>query len=606
MHLDGPALVLAGPGCGKTFVITHRVAYLIKEKCVPPGQIAIFTFTKASAMEMRNRCISICKEASLASFGTFHSIFYQILCSDKHYSRFTVLSSAEKNQILKQILFTKYSDIQKINQMLPELDQAVSYYLNTNSMPENVGCLPDFAYCFNNYQKECIRNHKLDFDMILSECLRLLKENERLLSKWQTCFRYLLVDEFQDTNEIQLQILKLLAEKTHNLYVVGDDDQSIYRFRGADPSVMQCFLALYPNTKRLPLFENFRCKKPILELSQSFIRNNRKRFDKQLTASVQGKGEVRFLPAHDQTEEIGRIRDLVREKLDHTDGKIAILCRTAHSLKCFKQQYMSGRSDRTNIQEDRMLWRQETVKDIVSYVRFAHEGNRRKDLLPVLNKPQRYLSSMFFEDDVVDFDRIQQRYRRAWEWEKKEDGNGTYKGDVLLHALKKLYSDMNYLKELDSYGCICYILHVIGYEEYSLMGKTKYECEETGMIFRELKSFAKTYPDVKDFLGQIDVMQTAQKKQPVHSGNERIHLMTYHAAKGLEFEHVFLPFVNEHIVPHKKAKTMEELEEERRMFYVAMTRAKDTLTISYVSNPQTNPSLFIREIRDSKQGFTAQ
>ncbi|MBR1693345.1 MAG: ATP-dependent helicase [Lachnospiraceae bacterium] len=601
-HTDGPALVLAGPGCGKTFVITNRIAHLIQQKNVPPAQIAVFTFTKAAALEMRTRCVSICKEASLAAFGTFHSIFYRMLLSDERYAQCKVLSGKEKTQLLTQLLYTRYSDLSVIQQKIPVLSEGISCYLNTNCLPEQSMEQEEFLAFVSAYIRECRLRNRLDFDLILSECLTLLTQNRQLRQRWQSCFRYLLVDEFQDTNNIQLQALGILAQKTRNLFVVGDDDQSIYSFRGADPSVMLRFLEHYPDAAQLPLLENFRSSRQVLAAADRFIAHNTKRFEKQLRGHREEEGSVSLIAAKSEEEELEFLLEKIKS-LRKADGgsSIAILCRTAARFPVLHARLEESGMTCPVRQETTPFYEEEAVRDVLSYLRYAFEGRKRKDLLPVLNRPERFLSALYLEEAVVDLDVCLARYQKAWCMPERNEElalTENVDNEVFLQ-LKKLKDDMRTMRSLDSYGCVCYILYIIGYEKWYLAGKSTQERARVRELWDRLKQQAKRYPNVKDWLREAANLPDEEAPKKKEEEKMRIHLLTYHGSKGLEFDHVFLPFVNEHLIPHKKAHTTEELEEERRMFYVAMTRARDSLTISYVSDRQKKPSPFAEELRSS-------
>lgn len=604
LHGTGPAMILAGPGSGKTFVITRRIKYLIEVLKVSPKEIAVITFTKAAAIEMKERTLFVCKEASQTAFGTFHSFFYQILRSYSPYSNFTIITEQEKNQILKQILFTIYSDVHLINQKIPSLKNDISYYLNTNSIPDECDT-SEFNLVYKKYRAECLRRKKFDFDLILSECLNLLKTNEMVRSRWQLYFKYYLVDEYQDTNDIQFQIMNILTKKYKNIFVVGDDDQSIYRFRGADPQIMFRFLQVYPDSVQITLKENFRSKKMILDFASQSISNNTLRFQKQLYCHDQEQGEVFFLNAKDRGEEVDLLIESIlkrkREGVKETD--LCILCRTANLFPYLGMKLKKAGILFENPKEIKHFCEEEAVKDIFSYLRYVFLGRKRKDLFQVLNRPERCLSRDFFERDPVDLTIIRQKYENNWNVSTKREENTIEYGDKeeneVLSALHKLEKDVTMLESLDSYGSVCYILYGMGYETYLLSGKNALERERQKEILEALKLQAKMYTDTRQWIDAMENMQTdeASSSKNLEKEQQGIHLLTYHASKGLEFQHVYLPFLNEYIVPHKKALTEEEIEEERRMFYVAMTRAKESLTLSFAENKGNKPSLFVEELR---------
>lgn len=606
VHGQGPAMVLAGPGSGKTFVITRRLKYLIEVLKVPPNQIGVITFTKAAAVEMKDRALSVCKDASRTAFGTFHSFFYQILKSYSLYAGFTIITEHEKTQILRQILFTIYSDIHTINQKIPFLKNDISYYLNTNSIPDDCVDTKEFYQVFEQYKRECLNRGKLDFDLILSECLKLLQTKENVKRRWQLYFNYFMIDEYQDTNDIQFQLINLLAEQHKNIFVVGDDDQSIYRFRGADPQIMFRFLEVYPDAKQIILNENFRSKTSVIDLASQSISNNKKRFEKQLYCHCEEQGELFFIKAKDREEEVDLIiKSILQRKSNGVkEEEICILCRTTNLFPylCMKLKKVGILLKKRK--EVKQFYEEEAVKDILSYLRYVFKGRKRKDLFQILNKPQRCLSRIFFEEDSVNLSSVKEKYLKIWnEHAGKEQRGGEYSDreeNVVLANLQKLERDVKMLETLDPYGCICYILYGIGYENYCLTGKCALEREQQKELLEELKLQAKIYTNVPQWLASIEWMQTEElrERNEIEENEQGVKLLTYHASKGLEFSHVYLPFLNEYTVPHKKAVTVEEIEEERRMFYVAMTRAKDSLTLSYVSNKGNQPSVFVKELGD--------
>lgn len=636
-HESGPAMVLAGPGSGKTLVIVNRIRYLIKEKQIPPHKIAVITFTKAAALEMQFRAKKLLLEASEVAFGTFHSIFYQILRNSMEYRNFSIIDGREKNQILKQVLYTKFHKAETVNQYIQILAEQISYYLNTGRF-EGSEFIDETSFYefFKQYRKECIRRKKLDFDLILSECLEYLKENVPALQKWQARFDYFLVDEFQDCNEIQYKIIRLLAGKRRNVFVVGDDDQSIYSFRGADPKMMFRFEEDYKEAVRITLSRNFRCCKEILQFADASIRHNELRFAKELSAARNESGELLLYMAKNQEEEVTWLLSQIQMALKKgcPPEQIAILMRTEAKFPYISARLKKEGFTASMTQKKERFYTEEVVKDLMAYLRFVFRGEKRKDLLQVLNKPERALSETFFDTENVDFDRVHRQYQKCWNYEKSKEcanysnhikainnvnivnnvGEEYNEANEVMENLKRLQQDLAFMKELDAYGAICYILYGMKYEKFAYMHKAKEEREQTSELIEEMKMLAKVYGDVESLLkmteeaennvirgrgenenytnGQSSSMTLGSNVTERESG---IRLLTYHGSKGLEFTNVFLPFVNEYTVPHKKAVTKEAIEEERRMFYVAMTRAKDVLFISCVQNGAMQPSRFLIE-----------
>lgn len=588
---EGTMLVLAGPGSGKTHVITQRIRYLIEEKGVCPGQILTITFTKSAALEMKNRCLKVCPTASGAVFGTFHSIFYQILRRSAEYRNYSLITQYEKRNIIKQILLADGCagdmDSAAILSRCDELLAGISYQKNVGEISCKESPQEDesfFKMIMQKYRKECENRQLLDFDDMLLLCHKLLTENPGERARWQSHFSYLLIDEMQDVNYWQFEMARLLSAGHKNLFVVGDDDQAIYSFRGSDPFYMRKFLAEFPESRVVRLSDNFRCGDKIVELAAKCISNNTLRFEKEIKAVTEKENQACIKCFATKEEEMEFLCEEVR-------GNAAILLRTNTEAEYIARCLSRKRIPYQMKEKPKCFYDNPYVEDILSILRFVFQKPLRKDFYCFMNKPERGISRECIKGEMVDFKELKAVFGK-----RGEPGA----------ALQRLEKDCAFLKNLDTYACITYILQGMKYREY-LDGKLRGgEREKAGEIMDKLLNQSRDYASVDDFLafveqykkdlaencGREGKVQDNQNHTGENNGNgkngnekngvEAVQIMTYHASKGLEFDRVFLPGINSGKVPHGHILTKEQMEEERRMFYVAMTRARNYLCISYV------------------------
>lgn len=597
LHGKGPAMVLAGPGSGKTLVLTHRIKNLILSHHVNPNYILTITFTKAAALEMKKRAVAIEKQAEKAVFGTFHSVFFQILKTSLKYSQYTILLEGEKKQILKEILYHSPVFEEDINTFVPKILKEISHVRSKRifiEQYESKTIEPKlFKEIYKQYEKELQFRKKTDFDGILLLCHEYLKQDAEALSLWQNRFLYVLIDEFQDIDRAQYDIIKLLTMKHKNVFVVGDDDQSIYGFRGSSPDFMKEFQKDYENTKQIILGVNYRSNKEIVEMAAKCISHNKNRFLKEI---VSGKAqdtdkELKAAVLHEFKEEKEETEYLV-EAVKNSNvplEEMAFLFRTNQKAARFGELLFMHKIPYFMKEKAVNFYDNVLIQDILAYLKFVHIAPRRSFFYQFMNKPVRYIKREAITGEMVDFSELYIAY-----FGKK---------DMLLR-LKRLEADLKFLKSLDAYSGISYILKAMGYENY---GKTLAkgnietwkEQEETLM---EFLNRAKEFKSCKDFLFFIEQYSCYFKEEEAEKTKETkekngVRLMTYHGSKGLEFKQVYLPFLNKGIVPYHKAVTEEEIEEERRMFYVAMTRAKEKLCITATINSSLKKSIFLEELQ---------
>lgn len=585
-------LVLAGPGSGKTTVISERVRYLIENRGVRPEQILTITFTKAAAMEMQSRCRQICPRADDAVFGTFHSVFYQILRKSEKYQNYSIMNEKEKREIMKRLIpqgnMTSLQHTYTCEMMLKK----ISFYKNRAEETQSV----EEREIMHRYDRLCREMQKLDFDDMLLLCKKMLEEMPDEREKWQRRFRYLLVDEFQDVNKCQYEVIKLLTQLHGNLFAVGDDDQAIYSFRGSDPGIMHQFVMDFPRCRQVYLSENYRCAKIVAELAGRSIRHNRNRFDKQIQAVGKAEGMVRirrFLTKEEEAEAlaeeiIGVLRSANEEKTD----SIAVLVRTNAQAQYLAERFYQKKIPCFVREKRRCFYAGQRVQDILAGLRFAVGGQNRTDFFAFMNKPFRGLERAFFVGEKVNLEECALRAEHM----RNTDG---------AKELRGLERFLTLMRRMDAYGAVKLMMTGMRYREYALTsaGDNKEMREMIEEELEELLQRAKLFESPLEFLKYVDTYTEQFEKQcecnekkPEMRNDKRIQIMTYHAAKGLEFDCVFLPMLREGVVPKGRMLTETQTEEERRMFYVAMTRAKHQLFLSWHGKEGGEASLFLKEL----------
>lgn len=569
-------MVLAGPGSGKTLVITQRTKYLIEQHHVKPREILVITFTKAAAQEMSGRFAAICGARGV-TFGTFHAVFFTILKYAYNYSAANILTETQKFQMLRQILRGCGYRGEDEKELLPEIASEISLVKNERIDPEHYysrSCPEElFRAVYAKYEQLHRSQGLLDFDDMLTYTWELLTAREDILAAWQRRFRYILVDEFQDINLLQYEILRLLAAPENNLFIVGDDDQSIYRFRGAKPEIMLNFPKDYPGAQQIVLDRNFRSVPPVIEGALRVISENEHRFDKKIQPVRGGGAPIDVREFQNQEHESLYIAKCIRQSLERgvSPGEIAILFRTNQGAAPF-----AGRLLEFNLPfalRDALpdVYEHWIAKDIFAYLRLAAGTMRRDDFLQVMNRPKRYFSRDCAQDPKIDFEQLRIYYEEK-EW--------------MLDRVDRFENDLKILNGMAPYAAVNYIRYGIGYEDYlkEYAQTRKMKPEELLDLYDEIQQSAKPFKTMEEWYGHIEEYHAAMKDRQAAGlvRNDAVTLATLHSSKGLEFSEVFLVDVNDGVIPHRKASTEADIEEERRLFYVGMTRAKDVLHLFYV------------------------
>ena len=594
-HFNGPALILAGPGSGKTAVITHRTYNLIEKYGVNPANILVITFTKAAATEMKERFNALTGGKGYpVVFGTFHAVFFTILKHAYNYKSSDIVTREEQYECIKNIIERmdmEYEDENEfVGNILSEISRVKGELINiANYYSINCG-EKEFRYIFNEYDKMLERKRKIDFDDMLVYCHELLSNRRDILSAWQNKYRYILIDEFQDINKVQYDIIRMLALPENNLFIVGDDDQSIYGFRGAKPEIMLGFQKDYKEAETILLNVNYRCNEHIVQQSKKLIAHNRNRFQKDIKAANKTGLGVKLLDFKDIMEEHEKVLELIREynRKGFAYEDMAVLTRTNIGSRLMIEKFMENNIPFRAKDAIPNIYEHWIAKDILAYIHIALGSTDRKDFLRIINKPLRYISRDALDTPDITFTQLMNVY---------EDKNW------MTERIEKMETDMRVVSRISPYAAINYIRHAIGYEEYlaeyannrhMIFDELLEVLDEIMEAAREYKTYDEWFVHMEDYTKEL-LKQARNRELEVNA----VNLMTMHSSKGLEYKIVFVLDVNEENIPYKKAVLDEEIEEERRMMYVAMTRAKEDLFLCCPRqkyNKSLEMSRFIREL----------
>lgn len=601
MHRDGPAMVLAGPGAGKTYVITNRVKVLIDEYGVKPEQILVVTFSKAAAVEMKERFEMLTGGRRLpVRFGTFHSVFFQILRLAYHYEVKDIATPALKYRFLEETLNETGYGVDDKKEFLSDIEKEISRVKGEGIEIDcyfSSACSAEiFQKMYRGYQEKLQRHRCLDFDDMVVYTYQLLKEREDIRRRWQAQFRYLLIDEFQDINRLQYETVCMLAEPENNLFIVGDDDQSIYGFRGAKPGIMLSFPKRFPDTKQIVLGVNYRCSDEIMKAAERLIGKNNERYEKHIVANKGKEQPVHMKKCENLPDEaekiVAQIQLYQKEGIDYQE--MAVLFRTNMQMRLLAGKLMEHGIPFTMRENLPNLFDTWMAKDIMCYLQLALGNRSREKFLKIANRPVRYLSRTAFTEPEVSFDKLRAYYAaKNQDWMEERIWNFEY--------------DLKNLAALSPYAAIHFIRKGIGYDEFlkTYADERNVNADDWFDVLDEMQEMARDKKSIPEWLSfvenygdTLEEMRQEQKKQQVKE-EPGVSLMTMHASKGLEFPVVFVPTLNEDIVPYRKAVQEGNLEEERRMLYVAMTRAKTYLHLSFVKerfHKEAEPSPFLYEI----------
>lgn len=600
-HQDGPMLVLAGPGSGKTLVITERIKYLIEECNIAENEILVITFTKAAANEMKERYLKKRKTSHTGvNFGTFHAVFFTILKHAYHFTAGNIAREEIRFQFIKEILHRMSVEYEDEAEFCSDILSEISLIKGSRMELTNyysISC-PDelFRAIYQEYHNKLRRAKLIDFDDMLVLCYELFRGREDILQIWQKRFRYILIDEFQDINKIQYDIIRMLTSPENNLFIVGDDDQSIYRFRGAKPEIMLNFPLDYPDCRKVILDKNYRSTSNILTASNRLIQYNQNRYQKT-NVSVKGNGnEIAIWHFNTLAEENKMLSEEI-VKLHRTGipyKEMAVLIRTTLGSGAMIHKIMEYNIPFRMKDKIPNIYDHWILTDLLAYIKIAMGHKDRSLYLQIINRPKRYISRDAFDQPNVDLDAVKDYY---------EDKNW------MLERIDQLEYDLALINGMKPYAAINYIRRGIGYDDYlkEYCDNRRMKAEELIDILDEIQESAKGMKDVQEWFTYIENCREEIKRQAMENSmndTDSVTIATMHSSKGLEFHTVFIVDANEGITPHKKAVLPEDLEEERRLFYVAMTRAKNSLYILSAKeryNKNLQWSRFIDEIKATEE-----
>ena len=599
-HVAGPCAVIAGPGSGKTFVLVERIRYLIETVGVDPSSVLVLTFSRAAAAQMRRRFLESCGHTETV-FGTFHSVFFRILQEGAAH-QLHLIDPQEKQAYLQHLCRLHPAFLPK-DSTPEELQLLISRYKN------GLLCRQEWAAeLAGAYDAFLDGRNQLDFDDMILRCRKLLTDKPEALNLWRQRFKWILVDEFQDVSPAQYDVLCLLAAPANNLFVVGDDDQSIYGFRGADPGIMRRFLKDFkadtgngekagsrqaffdgtlrgtgenpPGARVIFLSANYRCGSSILEAADSLIRCNTFRIDKDFRAGSDLRGRFLCRPFSDRVLQYSFIGEELQHMTPADREKSAVIFRT-HSaagqfLRILAEKGVPFSASGVTGIKPPVTGRMNILLDLTAYYRAAAgicSGTAaRDDLLRIMNRPERFLSGAFIAED--------HNCREAME------ENAGFEQPVV----KEMLGDLAMINALNPLFSIRYLLDSVGYRSY-----VRSAYKDAAQFLDEIEEESRRFRSCRDWVCHLESL-FEDEKEKIRDRQEQgvsaasVRILTMHACKGLEFDRVFIPDLNEGSIPSKRAWTPEQVEEERRLLYVAMTRARSCLTITYLEGTPDRPA----------------
>ncbi|HWI61440.1 MAG TPA: ATP-dependent helicase [Symbiobacteriaceae bacterium] len=588
-HVDGPLLVVAGPGSGKTTVITYRAAYLTQVAGVDPAALLVVTFTKAAADSMKARTARVAGSAvaARATFGTFHALAFRMLTQANPGRRPQILDEDQQLGLIRQLM--RHIGLNTDDDTVLEAVAEISRMRATTQKPAEFKphsmTKTDFKRLFDGYQEAKAQKGAMDFDDLLHEALTLLKTQPNLLTAYRRRYTHIMVDEFQDTNPVQWELVQLLASPLNNLCVVGDDDQSIYGWRGASPAFLLGFPMQFPSCVRVTLDLNHRCPPPVVEASNRLAACNRNRFGKVIKSGKPKGLPVQLLAPADSLQEAEEIVQLLRRsQVPLSDW--AVIYRTNQQAHAIAQVLAREEVPYRALGGLPNLYRRWPVQDVLCYLRAA--TGRIETLEGVINRPNRYMSRQVMQEAKAISARTgadlltaigETGLLRSWQFRPIEE---------LMDHLRRVMT-------MTAPEAISYVRRFIGYDDYI----QEYSAREGGSadeMLGLLSEVERTSPkvDLAAFLAQVDSF-SSRGAATAAAGEDAVTLVTCHKAKGLEFPRVIVVGATDKLMPHRGS---DDVEEERRLMYVAMTRAVERLWISSpgaYEGRESKPSPFIAE-----------
>ena len=567
---------------------------MINEGKISASSILVVTFSRAAAVEMKERFLKfVNRDRSEVTFGTFHGIFYGILKAAYNLNASNILSEEEKYSILREMTEKFGQEMEQEGDFLEEIAKEISVVKGNCISLEHyyASCCSDevFREIYNGYKNALRTRRKLDFDDMILCCYELFSQRPDILKAWQKKFVYILVDEFQDINSLQYKILQMLAAPANNLFIVGDDDQSIYHFRGARPEIMLNFTRDYPGAETVLLDVNYRCSGNILKTAMNVINCNKKRFRKKLTTPNDVGMPVTCKVFDNPREEAVCVAAALKKRLEKGEKleNTAILLRTNQEAESLITALMEYQIPFTMKEQLPNLYRHWICRNLLAYLHMAAGDRSRKNFLELMNRPNRYISRDALKNSQISFHDLREYYKDK---------------DWMCDRITTLETHLRILGTLSPFAAVNFIRKGMGYEEYlrEYAQFRKLKPEELLEILdrihestRGMKNLKQWEDYIEDYTEKLNEQAKRQRDR-----KEGVTVSTLHAVKGLEYDIVYILNVNEGSIPYRKAVLAESVEEERRLFYVGMTRARRKLVLAYVNRQyekEREPSRFLEE-----------
>ena len=606
-HVDGPCMVLAGPGSGKTRVITYRIVNMVMNEGIPPTRILAISFTKASSIEMKNRALSICNDFRMnkVTFGTFHAVFFRILRKFERLNLNSILDEKLKRFALKGILKSlnveNGEDDELVGQVINEISYVKNELMDKADFESEVLTKYEFINAYNMYENYKEEIKKIDFDDMLIRTYHLLQNNPQALNMVRNVYKYILIDEFQDVNRVQFEVVKLIAEPNNNIFVVGDEDQSIYGFRGARPDFLLQFKDYFKDSKEVRLDINYRSKSEIIGTANRLIDKNQNRYNKVIKCNQEGKGTVEYLTPKDSEDEAMQIAKDIQERVkeDYVEyDDFAVIYRTNLQSRALVDVFMDMRIPFVIRDSVVTIYDHWAAKDILSYLKLSINPDSNEDWMRIINKPFRYISRESINSVKGEKYFLNALVTKCNLYQKQ------------VKTINDLDIDISYLKTMEPKNAISFIRTTLDYDKYILDYCMNRKIKPNGLIeiLNEIESSSSNFKTIGEYLSHIEKVKEELQENQKNKEVNGVIFTTMHSAKGLEFDNVYIIGTNEGTIPHEKSYDIEDedkknnqIEEERRLMYVAITRAKNRLCISCPQNKygkKVSISRFKNEMED--------
>ena len=593
-------LVTAGPGSGKTVVIVNRIINLINHQEINPKNIIVITFTRAAAINMKNRYIAMNGKDRVPFFGTFHGLFYKILRN--YYGQINIIDTLEVYKLIKNVLMSYLDEVS--DEKVKEVINNISVFKTSGLVMENFSSTIDkgiFIAAYNIYEQYRKEKNLFDFDDLQIGCRDLFIKNYTILTGYRTLFKHILVDEFQDCDSMQVDILKLLNQD-NSIFAVGDEDQCIYGFRGSKPECMVQFSEHFAGGEKVPLSTNYRCAKNIVEISMNIIKNNNVRNEKEIIAFKEQDGGIAILNNVNENSQAEEISNIIQSRMQAQDKNYrdnAILYRTNVECRSLIDVFIKKRIPFMLLDKEYDFFQHFICKDIIAYLKLSIDKSDKESFLRIINKPFRYVSKLNLDNlrrNTIKED--------CFEMVKEISGVPVFQ----MKMLDKLKKNIHILNKVSLKSAIDNIILSIGYHEYIREYCTKFKIDlgELEDVIDEFRQSIEGYNSIIAFLAHVDQVKEEISKGKKRTDEDAVILSTIHGVKGMEFKNVYLINCNEENMPHINSMD-KNLEEERRLFYVGITRAIDNVWLCICKNVKgkvKETSRFINECNIIGAGST--